>query len=139
MLAEFIGKMKHQNDVGSFRIFRGRFFFKGFTHWLIQELLTGVPRVHAAPGVRADDLLVDGVVLAYTLKAYGKVMFAENETAGNFGETINAVCDKARHLRPLLTPAWDIYGRWRDAEPSERRQVMPEPVLLAAVCVTGGH
>ena len=103
---------------------RRKVLVERFEDWLVSNT-----------GISLSLLLTDGILLAHTLKAYGKVCFYRGGSAGDYGETINGICDRVRHWRPYFTPAWDIYGRWRDLEPSQRRMVMPAQCLRAATVV----
>jgi len=82
-----------------------------------------------------ETIRLSGILLAYSLKAYGQHLFSTGAPSGVFAETINAAVDRNEHWKAFLGPAWSLLGKWEAREPSQRRNIMSEVVLKAFVTV----
>ncbi|CAE8691311.1 unnamed protein product, partial [Polarella glacialis] len=99
--------------------------FSAFERWCAAEL-------DAPVAVLARS----GLVLSTALIAYGRHLFYSEKPLYIFTETLNGIVDRYRHLKVYFAECWSLISRWEDAEPTERKMVLPEPVIRAIVALS---
>lgn len=98
--------------------------FHQFCHWLNYRLDLDI-----------SVLCMSGLLLGLALKGFGKELFYGGYPFYLFAETLNCLLDKFRHHKAYFSESWALLSRWGAVEPSERRFIIPESVLMAAVAV----
>ena len=92
--------------------------------------------------VLTEVLLEDALVTARLLADYGQFCYDNQRSRSEFSETINAITDRAPHLKGHLAPAWDVSWTWRALEPGGSHRPIPEAIaraFVALACAWGWH
>ena len=69
------------------------------------------------------------------LEAYGQHLYDSGAGAAELAETINAVAKAHRHLRRLLSAAWDSQRAWEYLEPGSSHSPLPAELCMAIAVV----
>ena len=91
-----------------------------FAVWLRREL-----------ELELDTVVWDVQAAPLALRAYGMWLFASGAARYRLVYTLTGIQDGYPHLRPFLSPAWQVDRKWQQHEPGACRPVLSEPIMKA--------